>query len=74
MGSKPINIHWIRTGSQLHEKKSCIGSNYRQFAINIKILIIKLIPLLLARVFGLTGANKTGLNPLIFLISAEICL
>ena len=46
MASKPINIRWKRTGSQPHFK-SCIASNWRQFSMNIKIKIFKVIPVLL---------------------------
>ena len=35
-----------------HTKKSCIASYYRYIATNIKIKIIKLIPVLLAHAFG----------------------
>ena len=48
---KPINIRWIRTGSQV--KKSCITSYYRQFATNIKLILV-----LLARAFGPSGLTK----------------
>ena len=41
-------------------EKSCIASNYRQFSTNIKIKIIKLIPVLILKFF--------------ILISAESCL
>ena len=37
IASKPINIRWIRTGSHLHQKKSCIVSYYRQISTNNKI-------------------------------------
>ena len=48
-----------------HSKKLCIGSNYRQFSANIKIKIIKLIPVLLARSFNPSGLTKLD-NIIIF--------
>ena len=44
-------------------EKSFVASNQRQFSTNIKIKIIKLIPVFLARAFG---AKKTGFNLIIF--------
>ena len=41
-----------------HTEKSCKASYYRQFSINIKIKIIKLIPVLLAQAFGLSWLAK----------------
>ena len=61
--SKPIYIRWNRNGSQ---QKSCITSYYRQFPTNIKINIIKLMPVLVARVLGLLGANETSFDQSIF--------
>ncbi len=48
MASKSITIRWIRTGFQPGEK-IMFRSNYRQFFANIKIKIVKLITVLLAR-------------------------
>ena len=48
--SKPNKIRWNRTGFKPY-KKSCIAPYYTQFFTNIKIKIIKLIPVLLAQDF-----------------------
>ena len=47
MASETINIRWIRTCTQ-----PCKAAYYRQFSINIRIKIIKLIAVLLDRAFG----------------------
>ena len=51
IASKPINMHWIL-------EKSCIESYYRQFSTNIRIKIIKLITVFLARAFGTLKLTK----------------
>ena len=53
--SKPIDIRFIRTGSQPYYK-SFIASYYRQFSNYFK--IINLIPVLLAGAFDLSGYTK----------------
>ena len=45
--SQPINIRWIKTGSRPY----WIALYNRQFSTNIKIKIIRLLPVLLARAF-----------------------
>ena len=73
MASKPINVRWIRTGFQPYWK-IFIALCYRQFFTNIKIKIIKLIPVCCSG-FCPLEPNKTCLSILFFnLISAESCL
>ena len=55
---KLMIIRWVRTG---YHEKSYIASYYRQFSTNIK---VKLIPLLLTQVVGLSAL--TGFDLLIF--------
>ena len=56
--SKPINIYWIRTGSDPYTENLCKASYYRQFSRNMKIKIIGLIPVLLAQAFSTSGLTK----------------
>ncbi len=44
-----------------HTLKSCITSNYRQFSTNIKLKIIKSMPVLAARAFGSLGLTRLAL-------------
>ncbi len=52
MASKPIIIHWIRTGFQLN-KNSCLAPYYKQFS-----KLIGLIPISFGRAFGPTVLTK----------------
>ena len=56
MASKPITIQGLELVLS-HTEKLCIGSYYRQFSTNIKIKLIKSIPVLLARAFGPSGQS-----------------
>ncbi len=47
-------------------EKSCIASNYRQFSTNIKIKIIKLIPVFLSPGLWPLRANKTDFDLILF--------
>ena len=49
-----------------HTEKSCIASYYSHFSTNIKIRIIRLIPVLLAWPLAPRYYNKTGFNLIIF--------
>ena len=64
MASKPIT-DLLSAGLEpvlSQTEKLCIASNYRQFSTNIKIKIIRLIPVLLAQAFGsYIGAKESGL-------------
>ena len=74
MASNLINIYWIRTCLN-NTEKSYIASYCRPFFTNIKIKIIKLIPVMLDRKFGPSTLTKLVLIFRFFiLISAETCL
>ena len=49
-----------------HTEKPCIALYNRQFTTIVKIGIMKLIPVLLARTFSPIRANKTAFNRIIF--------
>ena len=61
LSSMASNPNWSQT------EKSCIASNYNQFSTNIKIKIMKLIPVFLSWAFDRPlGAKITGFNLIIF--------
>ena len=68
MASKPTYIRWIITGFKPKYKKLCIVQYNRQFSTKDKIKIIILTPILnfLSQGFRPLGANKTGINPIIY--------
>ena len=58
MASKSLNIHWIKTGSQL----CCKASYYRQFSTNIKIKNHKIHISFVSPDLRYLGVNKTGFD------------
>ena len=57
MALKPLNIHWIKTGSQL----CCKASYFRQFSTNIKIKNHKINISFVSPDLRYLGINKTVL-------------
>ena len=58
---------WIRNRLLTAVSQPCLASYYRQFSTNIRIKIMILIPVLLARAFGHFWSNKTSFNLIIII-------